>query len=92
VTKAFAVACVGLMLCAAVPVDDATGIKGSFDFLLNYTPTGDRRVPSNAEAELNGSMSIFEAMRKQLGLKLEVRKRRLPVVVIDHIEERPTET
>ncbi len=75
----------------AYPVEDATRIKGSWDLLLNYTPTGDRRVPSNAEPELNGAISIFEAMPKQLGVKLEKRKRRLPVLVIDHIEEKPIE-
>ena len=32
-----------------------------------------------------------EAVRKQLGLKLEMRKRMLPVLVIDHIEEKPAE-
>lgn len=34
---------------------------------------------------------IFEALEKQFGLKLELHKRPEPVVVIDHIEEKPTE-
>jgi uncharacterized protein (TIGR03435 family) len=34
---------------------------------------------------------LFDAVEKQLGLKLEVRKRTLPVFVIDHIEEKPTD-
>jgi uncharacterized protein (TIGR03435 family) len=74
----------------AYPVEDATGIRGSFDLLLNYAPTGDRREVI-VGGDPNGAASIFEAIRRQLGLKLEVRKRRLPVVVIDHIEEKPTE-
>jgi uncharacterized protein (TIGR03435 family) len=36
-------------------------------------------------------MSIFEAINKQLRLKLEMHKRRMPVLVIDQIEEKPTE-
>jgi uncharacterized protein (TIGR03435 family) len=36
-------------------------------------------------------LNIFEAMEKQLGLKLEMHKRPMPVTVIDHIEQKPTE-
>ena len=77
----------------AYPVVDATGIAGRWDFMLNYSPTGDRREPDPgvAGADPNGAMSIFEAIDKQLGLKLEMRKRMLPVLVIDHIEEKPVE-
>ncbi len=38
-----------------------------------------------------GGVSLFEALEKQLGLKLEMRKRPEPVFVIDHIEENPTD-
>jgi uncharacterized protein (TIGR03435 family) len=34
---------------------------------------------------------IFDAIEKDLGLKLEAQKRSYPVFVIDHIEEKPTE-
>ena len=77
------------------PVEDATGLKGSWDFRLSFTPTfvlrnvvretGDGRAP-----DPTGGVSIQDAMVNQLGLKLEQRKRMLPVVVIDHIEEKPT--
>jgi len=39
----------------------------------------------------NGELSLFSAMDKQLGLKLEMHKRLEPVFVIDHIEEKPTD-
>jgi uncharacterized protein (TIGR03435 family) len=39
----------------------------------------------------SGGLSIFEAIEKQLGLKLETQKRPLPVVVIDHLEQKPTD-
>jgi uncharacterized protein (TIGR03435 family) len=38
-----------------------------------------------------GGVSLFEAMDKQLGLKLQAQKRMYPVFVIDHIEEKPTD-
>jgi uncharacterized protein (TIGR03435 family) len=36
-------------------------------------------------------MSLFDAISKQLGLRLELRERPQPVLVINHIEEKPTE-
>jgi uncharacterized protein (TIGR03435 family) len=39
----------------------------------------------------NGALSFFDAVNKQLGLKLEKQKRPLPVLVIDHVDEKPTE-
>ena len=36
-------------------------------------------------------MSVFDAVKRELGLRLEKQQRPLPVLVIDHIEERPTE-
>lgn len=44
-----------------------------------------------ASDPIGGGASVFDAVEKQLGLKLEVRKRTLPVFVIDHVEEKPTE-
>jgi uncharacterized protein (TIGR03435 family) len=38
-----------------------------------------------------GAMSLFEALEKQLGLKLERQKRPISVLVIDHVERTPTE-
>ena len=38
-----------------------------------------------------GGYTIFEAIEKQLGLKLEKQKRNMPVIVIDHLEQKPTE-
>ena len=33
----------------------------------------------------------MDALNKQLGLKLEMQKRPLPVLVIDHVEEKPAD-
>jgi uncharacterized protein (TIGR03435 family) len=41
--------------------------------------------------EPNGAISIFDAVESQLGLKLVREKRPLPVLVIDHVEPKPTE-
>jgi uncharacterized protein (TIGR03435 family) len=44
-----------------------------------------------AASDPTGGYTIFTAIEKQLGLKLEPQKRSLPVIVIDHIEQKPTE-
>jgi uncharacterized protein (TIGR03435 family) len=46
---------------------------------------------ATASDPIGGGVSLFDAVEKQLGLKLEMRKRTLPVFVIDHIEEKPTD-
>jgi uncharacterized protein (TIGR03435 family) len=38
-----------------------------------------------------GGLTLFDALEKQLGLKLEAHKEPRPVLVIDHIEPTPTE-
>ncbi len=84
------------------PVSDATGLNGAWDFSFTYTyamPTalarGVETAPPGgdlpAAAEPTAGYTIFEAMEKQLGLKLETTKKPQPVVVIDHLEEKPTE-
>lgn len=76
------------------PVTDLTGIKGDYDFDLTFT----RELPPNIPegALVNGQPldtsgpTIFEALKSQLGLKLEARKGPATVFVIDSIHK-PTE-
>jgi uncharacterized protein (TIGR03435 family) len=59
------------------PVQDETGLSGSYDFSLEaVTATGE-------------VVSPFTAVQEQLGLKLEATKGQMEVLVIDHAE-RPT--
>ncbi len=79
----------------AYPVEDATGITGTFDFTLSFTPGWLlRQLQGQANGEASdpaGGISLTDAVSKQLELKLEMRKRLLPIVVIDHMEEKPLE-
>jgi uncharacterized protein (TIGR03435 family) len=88
-----------------VPVLDATGLQGGWDFALNFSPAGLVRgnqdgghhageapaPPSGEASEPTGALSLPEAIEKQLGLKLVLQKRVVPVLVIDHIEQKPTD-
>ena len=75
-------------------VMDGTELKGSYDFTLSFS-SADKILPTTGDAtntsDPNGALSVFDAVNKQLGLKLEKTKRPYPVLVIDHIEETPTE-
>jgi len=79
------------------PVKDATGLEGYWDFSVNFSGVGllpGARFDPNAASEAsdpNGSLTLPEALQKQLGLKLEMEKRPLPVLVIDHVDDKPTE-
>jgi uncharacterized protein (TIGR03435 family) len=88
------------------PVLDATGLEGSWNFTLSFSPAGavqgggggrggDSPPPAPAglteASDPSGAITLFEAINKQLGLKLELQKRPVQVLVIDHVEPKPTE-
>jgi len=77
------------------PIVDATGLQGGWDFLIGWTPKGMLQTPSAPNpnqppgampdaADPNG-ISAFEAVEKELGLKLVKQKRSVPVIVVDHV-------
>jgi uncharacterized protein (TIGR03435 family) len=77
-------------------VVDETGLQGAWDFSVNFSPRAQlQKVAGVGDAEPasdpNGAISFFDAVREQLGLKLEMRKRAMPVLVIDRIEEKPSD-
>ncbi len=74
-------------------VQDQTGLKGVFDFKLEWEPDASPGGPDGAAAgaDLRAGSSLFTAIQEQLGLKLETRKGPVEVLVIDHIERVPTE-
>jgi uncharacterized protein (TIGR03435 family) len=88
------------------PVRNSTGLEGGWDFTLTYgrgpaSASPAAPLPGGGEgrsgaavadaADPGGTLTLVEAIEKQLGLKLEIQKRPEAVVVIDHLEEKPTE-
>lgn len=61
-------------------VVNQTGLEDRYDFRLYWV--GRANIDQ-------GGLTVFEAIEKQLGLKLEARKMPMPVTVIDHIEKLP---
>jgi uncharacterized protein (TIGR03435 family) len=64
---------------------DLTGLKGSWDFTLKWTA---RAALGFAGAE---GITIFDAVDKQLGLRLEPQKVQTPVLVVDLVNRKPTD-
>jgi uncharacterized protein (TIGR03435 family) len=82
---------------------DKTGLTDAYDFTVSFSASGilQNGLPGPGQApaqpgaggasDPNGALSFSEAVSKQLGLKLELEKRPAPVLVIDHVEQKPTE-
>jgi len=69
------------------PVIDQTGIKGLFNFHLEFAPDeATPRFPLPPANDPAGGPSIFTAIQQQLGLKLESTRGSCEFLVVDHVE------
>jgi uncharacterized protein (TIGR03435 family) len=81
------------------PTVDATGLSGGWNFLIGWTPKATMQPTPGAspnggptaEAAVPDGITVFDALEKQLGLKLVKQKRSIPVIVVDHVDEKPIE-
>jgi bla regulator protein BlaR1 len=69
------------------PVVDQTALSGRFDFSIEWVPESNRTPIPNSDAagDLQGP-TFLEALREQLGLKLQSTKSPLQILVVDHVE------
>jgi bla regulator protein blaR1 len=73
---------------------DKTGLAGTFDLSLLYTPENYKPIdesnsnpnPNEPRPDPNGA-SVFSAIQEQLGLKLEAGKAPVEILVVDHAEK-----
>ena len=74
------------------PIVDATGLEGGWSFLLGFARQRPPQAPGTvADVSDPGGISASEAVEKLLGLKLVKQKRSIPVIVVDHVAEKPVE-
>src|SRR5258708_1096427 len=66
------------------PVVDSTGLKGAWDFDIKWTGRG---LLQKAGAD---GISIFDAVDKQLGLKLDLQTAPRQVLIVDSVNQKPT--
>lgn len=82
-------------------VSDKTGLEGSYDFTVFYSSSRMLRAaataadaaakqPGNGAADPVSGMSLQDAIRKQLGLRLERQPQTVQALILDHIEQTPT--
>ena len=67
-------------------VVNQTGLRGTFDVTLEYTP------PGAADADMSASdpsapPSVLTALREQLGLKLESQRGQVDALAVDHVDQ-----
>jgi uncharacterized protein (TIGR03435 family) len=83
-------------------VPNKSGLESAYDVTVYYTTGHKLRVDAaaaeaaakqaeNPTAEPIGGVSIGDAFRKELGLRLEQQQLMLPTLVLDHFEKTPTE-
>jgi uncharacterized protein (TIGR03435 family) len=69
------------------PVIDRTGLDGNFDFALEWVL--ESRAPQAPGADLptdSSGPTFLEALKDQLGIKLESQKGPAEVIILDHVE------
>jgi len=82
------------------PVLDKSELQGSYDFTLSFSsvgrtnapppaPSGSATANSDTGSDPSGALTLYDAVSRQLGLKLVKEKRPMPVLVIDSIQEKP---
>jgi uncharacterized protein (TIGR03435 family) len=72
------------------PILDRTGLAGTFDFPLEWTPQQNDSAAGVASQPDDTGRTMLEALKEQLGLKLESQTGPVDVLVVDHIEEPST--
>ena len=79
------------------PVLDKSGLDGAYDFTLSFSSadrTSGLPAPTSANSESDasdpsGALTLYDAVSRQLGLRLVKEKRPMPVLVIDSMQEKP---
>jgi uncharacterized protein (TIGR03435 family) len=70
------------------PVVDTTGLTGSYDFTLSWVGPG---MVGRSAGGTGSGVSIFDAVDQQLGLKLEGTTQPGTVIVVEHVNQKPTD-
>ena len=68
-----------------MPVIDQTQRQGTFEIVLDWT------LDAIAQDQFQSNAPLCEAVEAQLGLKLDLKKAPMEMVVVDRVEKTPTE-
>jgi uncharacterized protein (TIGR03435 family) len=53
------------------------------------TPISPQGAGATVEAADPNGITVFEAVERELGLKLVKQKQSIPIIVVDHVDEKP---
>jgi uncharacterized protein (TIGR03435 family) len=73
---------------------DETGLKGGWNFKIGWSSGRPNRAPDGGQAgdaAEPAGLTAVEAVEKLMGVKLVKEKRAIPVIVVDHVDEKPLE-
>lgn len=73
------------------PVMDATGLTGKYDIAMCWAADDKRGAPNAAPTIADSAPTLQQAVRDQLGLRLESKKGPVEFIVVDHAEKLPAE-
>ena len=73
------------------PMVDLTGLPDGYDFTLTWTPKARLSDAAAGRMSTGNDLTVFDAVDRQLGMKLEEQKYVMPVTVIDHVERTSVE-
>ena len=83
----------GVMQAAVLdrPVVDQTGLRGRFDFVLQWTPDetqfGGLGIRPPPPSDKDTQPDLFTAIQQQAGLKFEPTRASVDVLVIDRVQK-----
>jgi bla regulator protein BlaR1 len=70
------------------PILDKTGLTGKYDLVIDFVPQVNGPQPLGGDSQPDASGPTFlEALKEQLGLRLEPQTGPVAVLVVDHAEE-----
>jgi uncharacterized protein (TIGR03435 family) len=76
------------------PIVDATGSKNGWNFSIGWSgapPRSSANQGATGEAVEPTGLTSYEAVERLTGLKLVKQRRSIPVIVVDHVDEKPIE-
>ena len=73
------------------PLNDATGLTGKYDYTIFWSMRAQSSALNPLVAGEPDGPSIFDAVQDQLGLEIRKTRRPAQVLVVDHVDKKPTE-
>ena len=68
------------------PILDRTGLRGTFDFIIEFDPDSQDRGGISSTPRDNAGPNLLEAAREQLGLQVRKEVGAISIFVVDNVQ------